>query len=180
MIIALPKTRNPRSKEQATRRSLRLDKLFLVLVILYLLVPLGATLAFGFAGGNGIDFSPLQQIFSDPDFSSTLLVSLGLALASTLLAIVLVTPTAYWVQLRLPQARPLMEFLALVPFAVPAIVMAFGLFELYGTGNTLVDILSLGLIPLLSNPPFNLVDTPQLLVCAYVIVSLPFVYRPID
>jgi len=73
-----------------------------------------------------------------------------------------------------------MDFLALVPFAVPAIVMAFGLVEVYGTGNTLVNVLSFGLVPLLSNEPFNVVNTPQLLVCAYVIVSLPFVYRPID
>src|SRR5205823_7393605 len=101
MSIALQKTRSPQGKEQSAQRGFRLDTLFLVLVILYLVVPLGATLAFGFANGNSVDFSTLQQIFSDPDFSSTLLISLGLALASTLLAIVLVTPTAYWVQLRL-------------------------------------------------------------------------------
>ncbi len=180
MSIALPKTHDPQRKKQATRRSLRLDNLFLVLVILYLLIPLGATLAFGFAGSNGVDFSTLQQIFSDPDFSSTLLLSLGLALASTMLAIVLVTPTAYWVQLRLPQARPLMEFLSLVPFAVPAIVLGVGLLEVYGSSNPLINILSLGLVPLLSHDPFNIVNTPPLLVCGYVIIALPFVYRPID
>lgn len=160
--------------------SIGVDMLFLVLVMLYLLVPLGATLAFGLSGGNGINFSSYQQIFADGDFTKTLLLSLELALASTVLAIVLVTPTAYWVQLRLPQARPLMDFLSLVPFAVPAIVMSLGLLEVYGTPNTLISILSLGLVPVLSNPPFTLVNSPQLLACAYVIVSLPFVYRPID
>jgi putative spermidine/putrescine transport system permease protein len=49
-----------------------------------------------------------------------------------------------------------------------------------GTPNFLRDILSLGLVPLLSNDPFNIVNTPPLLVCAYVIIALPFVYRPID
>src|SRR5258708_21537032 len=148
--------------------------------MLYLLIPLGATLAFGLSNGSSIDLQSYQQIFTDKDFSSTLLLSLELALASTILAIVLITPTAYWVQLRLPQARPMMDFLVLVPFAVPAIIMSLGLLEVYGNPNPLLNVLSLGLVPLLSNPPFNVVNTPQLLVCAYVIVSLPFVYRPID
>jgi putative spermidine/putrescine transport system permease protein len=58
--------------------------------------------------------------------------------------------------------------------------MSLGMVQVYGTSNLLISILSLGLVPLLSNPPFNIVNTPQLLACAYVIISLPFVYRPID
>jgi len=165
---------------QSPFRGFGLDKLLLILVILYLIVPLGATLAFGLSNGKSIDFSTYQQLFSDPNFSATLLLSLGLAFASTILAVVLVTPTAYWVQLRLPQARPLMDFLSLVPFAVPAIVLSLGLVEVYGSDNTLINILSLGLVPLLSNPPFNIVNTSPLLACSYVVVALPFVYRPID
>jgi putative spermidine/putrescine transport system permease protein len=157
-----------------------LDTLFLILVMLYLIVPLGATLSFGLSNGRSIDFGSYQQIFLDHDFSQTLILSLELALASTLLAVILVTPTVYWVQLRLPQARPLMDFLSLVPFAVPAIVMSLGMVEVYGSSNLLINVLSLGLVPLLSSPPFTIVNTPQLLTCAYVIISLPFVYRPID
>jgi putative spermidine/putrescine transport system permease protein len=166
--------------QQDRKIAFRIDKVFLILVVLYLLVPLGATLTFGLSNGKSIDFSSYTQIFADPDFSQTLTISLELSLATTLLTVILVTPTAYWLQIRLPRARPIMDFLALVPFAVPAIVMAFGLVEVYGTPNTLISILSLGLVPLLSSPTFNVVNTAPLLVCAYVIVSLPFVYRPID
>src|SRR5947209_653547 len=91
-----------------------LDTLFLILVMLYLIVPLGATLSFGLSSGRGINFGSYQQIFTDHDFSQTLTLSLELALASTLLAVILVTPTVYWVQLRLPQARPLLDFLSRV------------------------------------------------------------------
>ncbi len=167
-------------RKQATRFTFRGDALFLVLFVLYLVIPLGTTLLFGLSGGNGISFNSYQQIFADKDFSNTLLVSLELSLASTILAIVLITPTVYWMQLRLPQARPLLDFLSLVPFAVPAILLALGLSEVYGNSNIFINILSLGLVPLLSIQPFNIVDTAPLLVCAYVIVSLPFVYRPID
>src|SRR5713226_6027979 len=129
-------------KDQPVRRSAGLDKLFLVLVILYLIIPLGATLVFGLSGGKGVDLHTYQQIVNDSNFWQTITLSLELATAATILAIVLVTPTAYWVQLRLPRARPLMDFLSLAPFAVPAIVLSLGLVEEYGSSNTLINVLS--------------------------------------
>jgi putative spermidine/putrescine transport system permease protein len=156
-----------------------LDKVVLILVAIYFLVPLATTLVFGLSDGSSFSMNGVTTIFGDPDFFNTLLLSLELAVASTLFTVLLVTPTAYWVQLRLPQARPLMDILALVPFTVPAIVMAFGLIEVYSASTPLINILSLGLVPLLSNT-VNIVNTPPLLVCAYVIIALPFVYRPID
>ena len=162
------------------RRSIGIEKIILALVMLYLLIPLGATLWFGLYTGKSIDFSIYQRIFNDPDFSQTIITSLELAFGATILAVVLVTPTAYWVQLRIPRARPLLDFLSLVPFAMPAIVLAVGLLQEYsGSSGPLINILSLGLVPLLSNN-LNIVNTPPLLVCAYVIIALPFVYRPID
>lgn len=169
----------PQSQEKPRRGGFRLNKVALTVVLLYLLVPLAATLVFGVATGNGIDFSALKSTFSDPDLATTLVFSLELALASTLLAVVLVTPTAYWVQLRLPKVRPLLDFLSLVPFAMPAIVLSVGLIEVYnGTSSPIINVLSLGIVPLLAK--LNIVNTPPLLVCAYVIIALPFVYRPID
>jgi putative spermidine/putrescine transport system permease protein len=156
------------------RRGFGTAQIVLILVMLYLLVPLGAALWFGLQ-----DPSSFPRIFSDPDFSQTFITSLELASASTILAVVLVTPTAYWVQLRIPQARPLMDVLTLIPFAMPAIILAVGLVQVYsGSASPLINFLSLGLVPTLDN--FNVVNTPPLLVCAYVIISLPFVYRPID
>jgi len=166
-------------KESRTLRIFSLDTIMLILVAIYFLVPLAATLAFGLSDGKAFSLQAFQRIFSDPDFTSTLLLSLELAVASMLLTVLLVTPTAYWVQLRLPQARVLMDILALVPFAVPAIVMAFGLIEVYSNTNPLISVLSFGLVPFLSNV-VNIVNAPPLLVCAYVVVALPFVYRPID
>jgi putative spermidine/putrescine transport system permease protein len=166
-------------KRQPSRFNFGLNRFVLILVMLYLVVPLGATLVFGLSSPKGA-FVPLQQIFADDGFRETLVTSLQLSVASTLLSIILVTPTAYWVHLRVPKARPLMDVLTLMPFAIPAVIMSLGLVEVYGTNNDLISYLSFGLVPLLSYDPFNLVNTPQLLVCAYVILSLPFVYRPID
>ncbi|HKV60188.1 MAG TPA: ABC transporter permease subunit [Ktedonobacteraceae bacterium] len=169
----------PQDQRKPRRGGFGLNKVALTIVLIYLLVPLAATLVFGVAIGSGIDFSALKSTFTDPDLSTTLVFSLELALATTLLAVILVTPTAYWVQLRLPKARPLLDFLSLIPFAMPAIVLSVGLIEVYnGTNSPIINILSLGIVPLLAN--LKIVNTPPLLVCAYVIISLPFVYRPID
>src|SRR5438552_2328566 len=92
----------PLRKAKPARRRFGLDKILLTLVLLYLTVPLGATLAFGLSIGSGFKFNTFMSAFTDPDFSQTLLISLGLAFATTLLTVLLVTPTAYWVQLRLP------------------------------------------------------------------------------
>jgi putative spermidine/putrescine transport system permease protein len=157
-----------------------IDKLILLLVACYLFIPLAATFVFAFLNGNTISLSVITDVFSDSDFLATLLLSLGLAVASTLLALVLVAPTAYWVQLRLPKARPLLDILSLLPFAVPPIVLSLGYLELFGSPPAWIDIISLGLVPLLSNPPFIIANTQGLLICAYVIIALPFTYRPID
>ena len=166
-------------KPQRQRINFGLAQVVLILMVIYFLIPLVSTLAFGVSNSSTFTLQGFANIFGDPDFSSTFVLSLELAVAATLLTIILVTPTAYWVQLRLPQARVLMDILALVPFAVPAIVMAFGLIEVYSNSNGLISVLSLGLVPFLSDV-VNVVDTPPLLVCAYVIIALPFVYRPID
>ena len=171
---AVPDNLPARGGRSRGRRSFGTSKIMLILVMLYLLVPLGAALWFGLQ-----DPTSFPRIFSDPDFSQTFFTSLQLAIASTILAVVLVTPTAYWVQLRIPQARPLMDVLTLIPFAMPAIILAVGLVqEFNGAASPFINYLSLGLVPVLNN--LNIVNTPPLLVCAYVIISLPFVYRPID
>ena len=41
-------------------------------------------------------------------------------------------PTVYWVHLKLPRLRPLIEFLALLPFVVPPIILVVGLLDFYG------------------------------------------------
>lgn len=171
--------RGSMGREKRAKGGFSLNKVALIVVVIYLLVPLAATLVFGIATGNGIDFTALKSTFTDPDLSTTLVFSLELALATTLLAVILVTPTAYWVQMRLPKVRALLDFLSLIPFAMPAIVLSVGLIEVYnGTNSPVINILSLGIVPLLAS--LKIVDTAPLLVCAYVIISLPFVYRPID
>ena len=94
-------------------------------------------------------------------FQETLLNSLVIALTSVAGAVLLVTPAAYWARLRAPRARPWIEFLAIVPFGLPGVVLALGLLRLY------------------ANVPLPLVNTPAILVAAYLVLTLPFMYRSV-
>ena len=46
-------------------------------------------------------------------------------------------PTAYWVNLRLPRLRPVVEFITLLPLVIPAIVIVFGYLRLYNSSSWL-------------------------------------------
>ena len=49
-----------------------------------------------------------------------------LALATIVVGVLLVVPTAYWIQLRLRRLRRVVEFITLMPLVIPAIVLVFG------------------------------------------------------
>ena len=83
-----------------------------------------------------------------------------------MLSLLIIVPTAYWVRLRVPRLRPVVEFVTLLPFVIPPVVYVFGLIRTYG------------------GPPFPLLDTnlgsDMVLVAAYVILSFPYMYRAVD
>lgn len=57
--------------------------------------------------------------------------SLVLAVITVLLVLLLLAPTMILVHLRLPALRPVLEFLALLPISIPAIVLVVGLAPIY-------------------------------------------------
>jgi putative spermidine/putrescine transport system permease protein len=96
----------------------------------------------------------------------TFAFSVEIALLTILFSLLLVVPTVYWVHLRMPEIRPLMEFVAFLPFVLPAVVLVFGLIRIY------------------SRPPLALTNavwsTNLLLIAAYMGLSLPYMYRSVD
>ena len=84
-----------------------------------------------------------------------------------MVGVLLVVPTAYWVQLRLPRLRPVVEFITLLPLVIPAIVIVFGYLRLYNTSSWL---------PLTASAR----ATDLLLIFGYVTLALPYMYRAVD
>lgn len=130
---------------------------------LYFLVPLYATLQFSLqAQRDTISLLAYQRVLDDPNFYRTFTFSLQMAVYTIVASMALIIPTAYWVHLRLPQVRPLVELVTLMPFVIPAIVLVFGLIRAY------------------SRPPLTLVVSPALLVAGYMVLALPYMYRAVD
>jgi len=136
---------------------------FIILGILYFFLPLLATFIFSLKAKLGVlSFTAYVNVFNDPKFIRGFSGSLLWATLTILVGIILFVPTAYWVRLKVPRARSAIEFITLIPFVVPPIVYTFGLIRTY------------------SHPPLLIVDNPMLLVAAYTIISMPYMYRAID
>jgi putative spermidine/putrescine transport system permease protein len=127
----------------------------------FFLVPLYSMAEFTFHASNGA-LTAWRQIAAYPDLVSGLIVSLELAAVTAIVTIVLLVPSMIWVRLRLPRLQRTIEFLCLLPLAIPAIVLVVGLAPVY-----------LWVTYLLGNSPITLVF-------AYVILTMPYAFRSID
>jgi putative spermidine/putrescine transport system permease protein len=113
-----------------------------------------------------IDTNPFKLSLNLPRFYSSLLFSCLMAILTIIASTIIIVPTAYWVNLRLPRLKPVMDFFTVLPFAIPGIVLTFGLLRTY------------------SSPPFSLTNTELgtviLLVGGYTIAVMPYTYRAVD
>jgi putative spermidine/putrescine transport system permease protein len=136
--------------------------------LFYMLLPIVATYAFSVATRwdrsilpEGLTLEWYKVAFTDKWFIIVFKNSLVLSLSTVIASSLLIVPTAYWVHLRVPKARPLLDLISTLPFAIPGVVLALGLIRLY------------------ANPPLMLARTPAMVVAAYVIFTMPFMYRPV-
>jgi putative spermidine/putrescine transport system permease protein len=133
---------------------------------IYFLVPLWATFLHSIKTRPD-QFLAYRQVFADPRFLGGLGYSFVVGVLTIVISLLIIVPTAYWVRLKVPRLRPAVEFVTLMPFVVPPVVLAFGLIRIYGGGS-----------------PITLASTDVglnvLLVGAYVILSFPYMYRAVD
>jgi putative spermidine/putrescine transport system permease protein len=135
---------------------------------LYFVVPLVATFEFSLRMRRGeYSFDAYRAVLGDPAFQATFAYSTAIALLTIVVGVLLVVPTAYWIRLRLPGLRPLVEFITLLPLVIPAIVIVFGYLRLYNSSSWL---------PLTASAR----ATDLLLTFGYVTLAMPYMYRAVD
>jgi putative spermidine/putrescine transport system permease protein len=126
-------------------------------------VPIYSVVQFSLAG-IGPGQSPFHwylTVFDDPVFRASFWLSIQISLETVAVSLVLMVPTVFWVHLRLPGLRPVMDLISILPFVVPPIVLV------------------VGLLPFLKNITFLFVR-PEVLSLIYVVFALPFLYRALD
>jgi len=149
-------------------RRFNLSALFwAILGMLYFFLPMYGTLDFSLRMKKGvISLLAYQTVLADPQFLESFRYSAVMGLISVSLSVLLFVPTVYWIYLRIPRARPLVEIITILPFIIPVIVYVFGLIRTFG------------------KPPFQLTLTPFktdiLITAGYIILSMPFMFRAID
>ena len=136
--------------------------------VFYFFVPLLGTFEFSLRYLRGVhSLEAYRIVLADPRFGATLTYSTVLAMATIVVGVILVVPTAYLIRLRLPALRPLVEFLTLLPLVIPAIVLVFGYLRIYNSASVL---------PLTGAER----TTDLLLMLSYVTLALPYMYRAVD
>ena len=134
----------------------------------YFFLPLIGTVEFSLRMRRGeYSLDAYRAGLGDPRFQETFGYSVIMALFTIVFGVFLVVPTAYWVRLRLPRLRPVVEFITLLPLVIPAIVIVFGYIRLYNTSSWL---------PLTGSAT----GTNILLMFGYATLALPYMYRAID
>jgi putative spermidine/putrescine transport system permease protein len=160
---AFLRARLSRSNSSGKRRATIWAWIIFALGTIYFFLPLFAVFEFSLRMLKGrYTFEAYRVAFSDPAFYLNFGYSLLWSILTIIISLLLVVPTTYWVHLRLPRLRPFVEFVTLMPFVVPAVVLVFGLIRLYGS------------------PPIVLIGSPILLIVGYVILSLPYMFRAVD
>lgn len=158
-------------KEQAAKATVRKNRfwswLIFVVGALYFLIPLAATFYWSLrAERDTLGFEAYRRLFADTNFLPSFSESIVNAVAAIFLSLFFIVPTAYWVTLRLPRLRPVIEFITLLPFVIPAVVLVFGLIRLYSRP------------PLLWTATYD--SSRILLVCVYAALSFPYMFRAVD
>src|SRR3984893_13544587 len=124
----------------------------LLIAAVYFLLPL--MVALRFAG-----IKAFGSVIGETGFTSSLGLSVRLAVVTTGITIVLMLTTTVYEPLRLPQLRRKPSGVTILPIVIPPVVLIVGVLQIV---------------------PGSLKNTPYLLSLEYVVLAMPFAFRAID
>ena len=144
---------------------------------LYFLVPLAASVSSpSTCRARASPSTRTREILGADGFLPSLVLSLELAAATIAVVLLLMVPAMVALRLGAPRLRPVVEVICSLPLVVPPIAFVAGIATVLKWGPE-----HLSRTPLfqtfvaIQNPDF-----PVVLVLAYVVMALPFVYRALD
>ena len=147
------------------QRTRGLAWVWLFVAAVYLMLPLISMIWASVTKPNGnYDPTPYTEVLASEEFGESFLFSVRSALVTIFVSVVLIVPTVYWLHLRLPRARAIIEFITLVPLVIPALLLAFGMIRFFN-GTPLTNS---------SNGVY------VMMIAAYIIISFPYMYRTVD
>lgn len=144
------------------------SKIFLAVVLIYLFIPVIATVLYSMATRwdmtvlpEGYTLKAYATLFSDSRFISSLLRTIYVSLVTAGVSVVILVPCIYMAVVYYKPLEKLFEFFSIIPFVLPGVILAVGLIQLY------------------SNSFINITGTVWILLGSYFILCLPYMYQTI-
>lgn len=138
------------------------------LILIYLFLPLVGTFLYSIATNwqttvlpEGITFKWYIQLLGDGRFLTSLFRSFFVCILTVIICLVIMIPTIFIIDCYFPKLDKVLSILSMIPFAIPGVVSAVGLLKIY------------------SNGPVPLTGTIWILIGAYFVLTLPYMYRGI-
>ncbi len=143
-----------------------LPKIVIILIFAYLFFPIVATLLFSVATKwtttilpEGYTFSYYRQLFTSPEFIQSLLRTVYVSVITIALSVVLIVPSIYLTIVYYPRLERFFEILSVLPFAMPGVILAIGMIQMYSSG------------------PIRITGTVWILIGSYFVLILPYMYQ---
>lgn len=143
-------------------------KVIVGLLVIYLLIPIVGTFLFSIATKWDHSILPESytlnwyiELFQDGRFFEAFQRTLLLIIITVTLSVSIMIPTIFIITVYFNKFEGILQAIAMLPYGIPPIVGAVGLIKLYSSG------------------PFQIAGTPWILVGAYFITILPFMYQGI-
>jgi putative spermidine/putrescine transport system permease protein len=138
------------------------------LVMLYLFIPLIATFLYSIATDwyrtilpEGYTLAWYKELFTDPRFLAAMQRTLLVCFIAICISVTVMVPTIFIVTVYFSRWERILQSLVMLPYAIPGVVAAVGLIKVYSSG------------------PIVLSGSIWLLVGAYFVVVLPYMYQGI-
>lgn len=168
-MSALPTRTSKPPKPLWIKHSLMIAPL-IVLLLAFLVYPVGKLLSLSFIGRDGFSLAAYQQLFASSLYLNVLWITLKISLATTALAVVLGYPVAYLISTAGPKAKSWLIFLVLLSFWTSFLVRAFAWVVILGRNGAINQfLLAIGVI----DRPANLIYSLGAVLVGMVHAMLP-------
>ena len=142
----------------------------LLLLVAFLVYPVGQLLSLSFIGADGFTLEPYRQLFASGLYLNVLWITLKISLITTLLSVVLGYPVAYLISVAGARLKSWLIFLVLLSFWTSFLVRAFAWVVILGRNGVVNQfLLAIGVI----DRPTNLIYRLRAVLIGMVHAMLP-------
>jgi len=116
-----------------------IPKIILVVIFIYLLLPILATLLYSLSSSwvdtllpEGLTLKWYVQLIGNTEFLMVVLRSLFLSVITTFVGLSIFVPITFYLSVYNKKLKSKMRFVTMLPFIIPGIILVTGLIKLYG------------------------------------------------